>query len=609
MKRFNTTKFAFLSCSLSAVTAALLMSACASKPTAAVVVTKSTLSKVGEGEGIHLSEAIKNNLQQDKSNANRERLIMEIVRAYTGRKKQRLSTVEYESCQKKYDNAIECVFLKPAWSDSWLYSEDEADFTLTHPGKKSEEPRHISSKKRHSKVVDMIAKNLKSGNIEKAKDQHEGDYYRAFKRFSEWTPELQSLSVKLLGDKACADPELYNYLGMKAETFFPSSEMLMTATKLYTKVDECAQATPALALSKYVQNSRFRLGLLSVMQNDCATADAVFTKLSKAVVSDYSSRAFYWKAFCAKSDSKKQVEYLSNYEELFKMNPLGFHTLSMNHGMSPLSDNLLKPIDPIIQLRAKKNGALNLSLNAWIGVLEDLDHMGETGVVRKLLLPIKNNPEYLNNLEPGVRLYLSSFAFRAKDTISLFRILDSVFRTQSEYVVDSTMKLFYPIKHLDIIESEVKRVNPFLITALVRQESAFQEEAHSRVGAVGLMQLMPSTARLMKRGVTRTQLFRAETNLKIGIKYYEMLVERYKGDVELALAAYNAGPEVVDQWQKRYPMKNKLLFLDLIPYSETRNYVALIGRNYFWYSKLYADQLKGTGIAQTTPMVFEALVQ
>ncbi len=58
----------------------------------------------------------------------------------------------------------------------------------------------------------------------------------------------------------------------------------------------------------------------------------------------------------------------------------------------------------------------------------------------------------------------------------------------------------------------------------------------------------------------------------------------------------------------RYPVKNRLLFLDLIPFAETRNYVTLIGRNYYWYSKIYSEQLKSAnGIAQTNEAVFRAL--
>ena len=74
------------------------------------------------------------------------------------------------------------------------------------------------------------------------------------------------------------------------------------------------------------------------------------------------------------------------------------------------------------------------------------------------------------------------------------------------------------------------------------------------------------------------------------MRFFSRLNERYGGEAELALAAYNAGPENVDIWQARYPVANRLLFVDLIPFRETREYVASIARNYFWYKKLYEEE-------------------
>mgnify|MGYP002078636672 FL=1 len=96
---------------------------------------------------------------------------------------------------------------------------------------------------------------------------------------------------------------------------------------------------------------------------------------------------------------------------------------------------------------------------------------------------------------------------------------------------------------------------------------------------------MPSTARLFGK-INRTQLKDPEQNVKIGIRFFEKLLNRYDGDVHHALAAYNAGPGKVDEWIKKYPTNDPLLFADVIPYRETREYVAFILRNYYWYQYL-----------------------
>jgi len=88
-------------------------------------------------------------------------------------------------------------------------------------------------------------------------------------------------------------------------------------------------------------------------------------------------------------------------------------------------------------------------------------------------------------------------------------------------------------------------IDPELAFRLVRLESEFNEHAVSKVGAVGLTQLMPSTAVLFEKGVSRERLFNGETNLRIGFRYLRTLLDMYKGDVRLALLAYNRGEDAV----------------------------------------------------------------
>jgi soluble lytic murein transglycosylase-like protein len=88
-------------------------------------------------------------------------------------------------------------------------------------------------------------------------------------------------------------------------------------------------------------------------------------------------------------------------------------------------------------------------------------------------------------------------------------------------------------------------IDPELAFRLVRGESEFNAHAVSKVGAVGLTQLMPSTATMLEKGVTREQLFDGKTNLRIGFRYLRSLLDQYHGDVRLALLAYNRGEDAV----------------------------------------------------------------
>ena len=113
-----------------------------------------------------------------------------------------------------------------------------------------------------------------------------------------------------------------------------------------------------------------------------------------------------------------------------------------------------------------------------------------------------------------------------------------------------------------IIENARKHdVRPDLVRAVVQVESAYNPYARSSKGAAGLMQLMPATAQQF--GVKNA--FSPEENLRAGVAYLRQLLDRYENNEELALAAYNAGPNAVDKYGEKVP-----------PYAETRNYVARI---------------------------------
>jgi soluble lytic murein transglycosylase len=117
-------------------------------------------------------------------------------------------------------------------------------------------------------------------------------------------------------------------------------------------------------------------------------------------------------------------------------------------------------------------------------------------------------------------------------------------------------------------------INPAWAFAIARRESSFMTDAHSPVGAKGLMQLMPATAKQLKRGsVSRKFLYNAENNIKLGTKYLRNLLDKNKGNHILATASYNAGPYRVKRWLKNSNAMPADIWIETIPFKETRNYV------------------------------------
>ncbi len=150
------------------------------------------------------------------------------------------------------------------------------------------------------------------------------------------------------------------------------------------------------------------------------------------------------------------------------------------------------------------------------------------------------------------------------------------------------LNMIYPVRYAFSIMEQ--KADPFLALALIWQESLFDPRATSTADARGLMQIIPSTGQLIARdlGIDQYSLYDPETSIRFG-SYYYGLVTRDFNSVPLALAAYNAGPVKVKKWLTQDPNAELDEFIELMPYSETQNYVKLIMARQIIYSSLYGD--------------------
>ncbi|OUR92902.1 hypothetical protein A9Q84_20535 [Halobacteriovorax marinus] len=150
-----------------------------------------------------------------------------------------------------------------------------------------------------------------------------------------------------------------------------------------------------------------------------------------------------------------------------------------------------------------------------------------------------------------------------------------------------TLRNLFPFRYLSNIKKIDKTIDPLVVLSLIRQESAFNPQARSHVGARGLMQLMPATAKQFKKNLRTHHLKRPNLNIKIGIKYLKGLFKKYDGNLIYTLSAYNAGESRVKRWRKNLFINNDpMVTIESIPFKETRKYVKLIYRNIFFYNLL-----------------------
>jgi soluble lytic murein transglycosylase len=158
------------------------------------------------------------------------------------------------------------------------------------------------------------------------------------------------------------------------------------------------------------------------------------------------------------------------------------------------------------------------------------------------------------------------------------------------------LRIMYPFPYQEIIERESRKhgLDPYFVAALMRQESQFNPRARSGAGAIGLMQVMPATGRQLGRGenvgaVTPETLTDPDINIRLGTKFLADLMRTWHSRPDAVLAAYNAGPSRMARWRSFPEFAAPDLFVERIPFAETRDYVRVVRVNTSIYHALYGD--------------------
>ncbi len=162
----------------------------------------------------------------------------------------------------------------------------------------------------------------------------------------------------------------------------------------------------------------------------------------------------------------------------------------------------------------------------------------------------------------------------------------------------------FPMGYQTIIQSFVpQHVDPFLVAGLIREESLYSARVVSRVGAIGLMQLMPATAKRVAQQLNLSdsnyepdQLYQPKHNIQLGTHYLGQLLDEYQGNLIYSVAAYNAGPQAVQRWMAKNGHRPPDEFVELIGYRETRGYVKRVVGSYRIYRTLFGKACPGVSL-------------
>jgi len=358
-------------------------------------------------------------------------------------------------------------------------------------------------------------------------------------------------------------------LGFSLELDFPEEEAVTQALALHEKVLSCDEAPR--------NESFFRLAIFHIQKGECAKALSYLERFPPSAAQGARDRLAYVRSLCP--DSPK----------ITSRNPWSGYGILLTD-----PEKIEAPLTP--WFLSAKSGS-----EEWDRLLATLLSLSEQGQTAKLqYLAGKLNYAEFRNLPLSFQTSVLVLLHFANADLPVFQTLHRFLADHPETVSPAVRDLLFPTRYWEEIVENTQKTDPILVKALIRQESAFNPLARSRVRASGLMQLIYPTARAF--GVKqKSQLFEPEVNIRAGSAFLGRLIEDF-GSVELALAAYNAGPGLVRQWQRRYPTTNINLFVEMIPYSETREYVRLVQRNYRIYQTILAKpQVLGTHTHEQVP--------
>ncbi|MDD2337064.1 MAG: transglycosylase SLT domain-containing protein, partial [Geobacteraceae bacterium] len=329
--------------------------------------------------------------------------------------------------------------------------------------------------------------------------------------------------------------------------------------------------------SSYAPRSLWESAWSLYLSGDFAEASNTFALLSNDPA--WREKALYWQARALEASRPGEAAF-SVYAEVQQEYPTGFYSMNIvkkfgirSNRIPILSTSYHVPLpDTLGMERAQTLIAL--------GLYEEASR--ELAALKK-----RNSSSFRGSLRHA-GLYLSMNDYRS--AMGLFKQEALV---KEEGNSPSVWAILYPAAFHDIVSRHTSNagIDECITYALIRAESNFLPTARSPVGALGLMQLMPATAREIARNLgneaSSSQLTNPEVNVRIGTLHLKDLIHSFNGNLVSAVAAYNAGSTPVRRWRKNFPTLQEDEFIENIPYPETREYVKKVLAAMEVYRQLY----------------------
>ena len=396
----------------------------------------------------------------------------------------------------------------------------------------------------------------------------------------------------------------------------PSSELAVKAQFFLGKIYEEQKNFPealknyGAAFEKYpnedyAQWAGWRLGWVHYLDGKFEQA---FNKFQEAA-NRFPDKSFieynlYWSAKSAEKMDKKNVAR-DLYAKVAELYPYTFHGIRAKDKLLALDVKIVKDVKPDIVPEIQMPEEENLQLGRPLSTREEFHHKRANELAQLGLRQEARNE--IGELQKTVRknltgvLWLSQLYHQAQGYAESLRLLhlykDFTTKPKEKDLSAKFWKHFFPLAYEEAVLGYAKsrEVDPFFVNGIIRQESLFDSQALSPAGARGLMQIMPATGKKLypntkfKKPFETDALFDPDLNIRLGVKYVSQLNKRFNRNGMHILISYNAGPHVLKKWLKRFEhVSDQDVFIESIPYPETRRYVKHVLRNMGIYKALYS---------------------
>lgn len=395
--------------------------------------------------------------------------------------------------------------------------------------------------------------------------------------------KLDKFTKTALNYKQC--PRNFSlYLARKTEEFGLGSENLNVVATLDAHGFECGKEGVVFGESVLL-----RAAMIRILLKKYEEAIALLDQASLIEKTKENTRVLYWK-YWAQEKLGKMPEAQTTLKALYNKNPISWYSViaKMDHGIDPL--DALKNKEKIQELMyPAKDHPMNIHMK-WLYLAGHFAQK-EPYAFMKYADFVINRIDGKDNI--GIFQYLAKFFNSLEMYRSQIIAINKIISLNSDLLNEDHLILLYPNAFLDLVKKHSSKFDYAIILGLMRQESTFNVWAQSSADAYGLMQLILPTARSMKKRVKKEELLKPDLNIELGSKFLFRLWQRTDESIEKSFASYNAGFGNLKKWEASYPVADDLqLFVDLIPYLETRDYVSSILRNAFWYHRLNPDFTK-----------------